>query len=171
MRTTIIFSLFVFIFTSCGDRQIKTPPDIRREGKASKEEIRERLEGQWEAETLGKLLGGYGFTLPARFIFTGEGTYIWIFRREGKIMEARGKYKIIRTVSAPYTIDLYQEKIGVRGEKPEDRPLTAAGLFGFLDDGRLKILFYNRSYFPRAEDFSYAESQIYQKVEKEEKYD
>ncbi|HCL57876.1 MAG TPA: hypothetical protein DHW82_12840 [Spirochaetia bacterium] len=176
------FILPVFFITGCsgGGNTNDVKPEIGKQQVANNnekttvkasdgDEISKKIIGEWEAETLGDILSQYGYSLPAKFTFNSDGTYIWEYARSGASTAAKGKYIIVDTSSTPFKIDFEQSHIKYEGKwvtdaKGKTAKIPYSGIFELNGDGKLITVFYEKEFVPRPEEFDDSSTQIYRKV-------
>jgi hypothetical protein len=168
MRKIVVLLMMLALFAvACGKEAAKAEKAGAGAAKSA-EEVKAMLVGEWEATTLGDVLGQYGFGTPAKFVFTEDGKYEWYFMKDGNNLVGTGTFKVVEAGSEPYKVDFIQEKTGVPGGELKDAPMESAGIIGFMQEGeavvKMRTIFYNKKFLPRPEEFGDTDTQVYKKV-------
>lgn len=126
----------------------------------------EYLIGTWEAEELGVILEQFGISLPARLVFNADGSYNWEYFNNGVKAICSGKYKILDKKTLPYKIILYQESEVSNDGKPISKKQSKemSGIMEITKNKKLKIVFYDRDFIPKVEEFQGMDVQIYRRT-------
>jgi uncharacterized protein (TIGR03067 family) len=123
-----------------------------------KADNQKKLAGSWKAEALGNELPKFGFKLPAEITFTADGSFVWKYTSDDKMLTSQGKFFLFDDKKAPFKIDLIQEKLD---NIKEDAKMV--GIFSFNKAGKLQLIFYNEKFLDRPTKMTNAEAQIYKK--------
>ena len=166
-KLAMLLMVFSFILAACGGSKAAKPgTDTKKTGEkkvAVKTDDVKVIYGTWEGEELGDVLAQYGMTTPAKFVFNADGTYMYQFTKSGTLVEMRGTFKMVDTSKKPWKIDLVQTEAGVPG-KLAKKSMDSAGIIGVGEDGKLKIIVYNKKFLPRPEEFGDTDTQVFRKV-------
>jgi hypothetical protein len=152
----------LFFIVSCGGKGTVRSGEASDSGPSSV--VLREIAGEWEAENLGDVMEQYGYSLPAKFTFRENGTYVWEYVRGGRKIRETGRFILIDIEQEPYKIDFIREKTGPVGQDMEDVPDQSLGIFSFTENGRLRTIFYNKNFLGRPKKFGDTETQIYRKV-------
>ncbi len=141
MKKLIIIKLIILliIFTSCSSKSAKKNSDNIDVNKSFLNNPLKAIYGKWKAIKFGESWVALNYGLPSSLELRKNKTFEFKVKISPVIFESQGKYTIDIS-SKPYKVTLYQTY---------PREVVYEGIFDFVNNNKIKIIFYNRKELSR----------------------